>query len=861
MWYKQLSIIIFFLCSFMAHGQQKSISGIIKNIDDKVVPFANIVINNTINPPKSITYGYSNEKGLFFLKIPSEIIDIAINITAIGYKEKTVLVKTDTIKTLKIYLEENVRQLEEVVIKARQTTDTLNIDINNMNLSKESTLRDMLNKTDGVIVSKRGGISYQGKQINKVLINNKEVFVNQNKIALDNLNYEIMDSVHIINNYKDNFTIDFNRIRDPVINVTTKSGFKGVVKANINTGYGFNKKYSFNGKGFFFSDKLNAFVTSHTNNVGQIELSQKDVATSIIKYSSGLLNNFLYPFFIEDSQTNKNAVSNNSLTLRWQGVKSKTGIVFYHGSINTESETNYNTFIADTLIKKNRLQNTYSGDFISTTANYSNLISSKVVLQNILSSVVVQQKQFRNSLDTLFVPNIASFGQQTKIMPKSFTLANALKLTKLFNNNTAFDLGFDYYYEKDTRDFETKLTDSSMEDIFQQGDFFKQYFSILGKLKFRLKKASLNTGIALTHNNEEGSLKYKNNTNQGTSLKRNISTFKIPINLQGSIRKLDYYFSASPTLFRTQKNKNNFILKTASALTYNFEQQNNLILGYNHNYRFYDFNSLHDTIVKSYNYKIINNKKNIDSYSVIDDISLSWFNIDVPRSKRIHFVYKYRREQDFLQSVLDSISNNVFYYSNQVFDKKDTHTINTGANKNLYLGSAYHRFDVGGSINYIINRYSTIVNGRPTQVKINSWEPTFNLAFVPRNFFIKKIKNRIKWNYDTFDAGGNKATEQSILTNILILEGSGNKIDWKFDFEYKFYNVKQDRFNVPDCSLSVKYDLSDTLSLSLSGQSLLTLFNLNNYKFINTTSDGNILTQVKNSNNLGYLLFSTSLKF
>src|SRR5690606_17187557 len=128
----------------------------------------------------------------------------------------------DTVQYLSIYMEERTIKLEEIEVKARVYTDTLAIDTEQMNLSKSSTLRDILDRTDGMIVSKDGGISYQGKQINKVLINGKEVFINQNKVALDNLNYEIMENVQVINNYKDKFTLDFNNIKDPVININTK---------------------------------------------------------------------------------------------------------------------------------------------------------------------------------------------------------------------------------------------------------------------------------------------------------------------------------------------------------------------------------------------------------------------------------------------------------------------------------------------------------------------------------------------------------------------------------------------------------------------------------------------------------------
>lgn len=94
-----------------------------------------------------------------------------------------------------------------------------------------------------------------------------------------------------------------------------------------------------------------------------------------------------------------------------------------------------------------------------------------------------------------------------------------------------------------------------------------------------------------------------------------------------------------------------------------------------------------------------------------------------------------------------------------------------------------------------------------------------------------------------------------------MVRGHGNKVNWKIDFEYKFYDINQDKFSVPDSNISFKYELSDKISITLVGRSILTLLDLNNYNFVNTISDGNTLMQSKTDNNLGYLMLYTSFEF
>ncbi|PTX59835.1 carboxypeptidase-like protein [Kordia periserrulae] len=862
MW-KQLSVFLFFVGIFCSYGQ-KEISGVIKNSKGESVPFANVVVKDSTETQKPITYAYSDNEGNFTLEISAKIKQIIISVTGIGYKEKITVVQVNNLtKPLVIIVEESLTELETVVLKAKKQTDTLNIDTESMNLSKESTLRDMLNKTEGVILGEEGAISYQGKQINKILINGKEVFINQNTVALDNLNYEIMENVQIIDNYKDKFTLDFKRIRDPVINIETKSQFKGVLKTQINLGYGFKDKYRLNGKGFFFSDKLNVFATSHTNNTGTKQLSEKDVSAAVRRYATEELNKILYPFFVEDYQTTRNFVTNNSLTLRWQGLNSKSGVVLYHGNINTKRDVEYNTFIGDTLLNKSNLRNTDNGNFLSATANYSRILSPKTVLQNVLSTVAIDFKKENNNIDSIFVSNTTFLQEQAQYNPKNFTLNNALKITHLLGDNTAFNTNLDYYYEKNTKDFETRLTNIDVEDVFQQGSSTKNYIRGLVNFNFRFKKATLNTGLAINNNNEKGNLALVNNINTNSELERNITTVESIVSLNGSIKDLDYGFSVIPSLIFTQNTRVREFLKMSHFLKYNFEAQNNLIIRVKHNYEFYQLNALYDTIVRNFNNRIVNENgnENLERFSVKDEVSLSWFNSNVARSKNINFEYRYTQEQDFLQSVLDSISDNIFYYSNSVFDKKQAHTIRAGAKKGVYLGSSYHRLDIGGGFNFRASRYTTRFNSQNARANSNLWEPSFKVSFLPRKFFIKEISNNIKWNNLTFKINGDDITKQSITTNTFMVKGHSDKINWQFDFDYTFYDINDDRFNVPDCNLSLKYDVSDKLSFSLEGRSLLTLFELNNFNFANTLSEGNTLTQVRTENNLGYLILYTSFKF
>ncbi len=852
--------LFFILFTTIVHAQDKKINGIVRTINNTPVSFANIIVTDTAASSKSLTYTSSNNQGEFSITLPISITRIIVNITAIGYNEKNLTLNTDTIQALNIYLDTSAKLLEEIIVKTKSITDTLNIGIDSMSLTKDATLRDILNKTEGVLVSKEGGISFQGKQINKVLINNKEVFLNQNKIALDNLNYEIMDNVQIITNYKDKFTLDFNRIQDPVINIKTKSSFKGVIKTQFDLGYGYKNNYAIKAKGFYFSDKLNVFITSNTNNAGQKELSESDVSSSFDDRSSGWLKNSLAPFFIENFQVKRNFVSNSSLTFRWQTNTSKTGLVFFHGNVRTIQETLNTTFIADTLIKKSLLTNSDNGFFLRPTLSYSKILSPKSVFQNTSSIIFLRQRQSRDNTDTLFVPAVVSFKEQTNDRPRSFALTNTTRYTKLLNSKTALELNASYLYESNQKNLLSKVVNNTIMEIEQYTSLSKQFITFFANLKLRFpKNINLNAGLATSVNNEKTRLNFITSPHLENAIVRKVFSIEAPVTLAGSFRKWDYSFRTVPVYLHIGDRQSRGFLKMSHSLIHNFEAQNNLLFGFTRNYRFFDLHSLFDTVIQTYNLKIISPTPIQYDFSVKEDASVSWFNSNAAKAKMIYFTYNLTNERNSLQRIFDSVSANTFYYSNRVFAQNRTHTVNAGGRKNFYIGRAYHRFDIGAGIKFTFNNYETFVN-HAVKASNTSWEPVITWGLTPRNSILKTITGRSQWKQQYFNIDKENINKQTVFTNQLSIESLIKKIFWKIEYNHLFYKLPGRQFHVPDCDLSFKYELSEKIAFSLSGRSLLSLFELNNYNFVNIISDGNTLSQVITNNNLGYFLFIMSLK-
>lgn len=857
---RKLFNLCFFLFATCVFAQKMVLSGTVKDAKgQQIIPFANLIVSDF--QQNVLGFSSTDKNGEFIIEIPKEIQKVYINVTALNYLEFFTEHDFSSGTKIILFLEPSEIDLEEIVITVKAYQDVLNLNMEEMNLSKTASLRDILNKTDGVIVSKDGGISFQGKPINKILINGKEVFLNQNKIALDNLNYEIMDTLQIINNFKDRFSLDYSGQKESVINIKTKSEFKGVLKSEIEAGYGFKDSYRLYGKGFLFSDKLNAFMTSGINNIGKREISGKDIPPKIYNNLSSKFNTTLNPFFMEDFQMSKNNSSNVNLTLRWEGEKSKIGLVFNNANIDTERNTSYSTSEGNQLLSQGNFDNSEKGSFFATTLNYDRIITSKTILNNVFSLLALKNTSHRNSMDSLFYPKHQNTAENIKVNPRNLALSNNLKLSTILNKNSLIDIYFDLYHEKNKNSLEAILASGSYFDVYQNDTYLKNNLFLFGNHQLKLNKSTFNSGIGFNHSEENADQIIKENLIRSQQkVKRSVKNIESRFSLTGTIKKLEYHISLSPVFFLSSQHEKKSFLKTNNRLTYNFQPQNNLVFTFDRSYHFFDINSMYDTIIQSYNNRTINSFSHLDNFSYANQGSIGWYNNQVSKNRNLFAEYKFKQEKHAMQSVLDSISDKTFYYSNQIFNDSYKHHLNFGVNKSFYIGESYHRLTVGTNLKVMKSKYNTMVDNAFSKVDVTTWNPEIHVGFLPRNSFVKELKNTTAWNQQIFRINHAEITTQTTFNNTFSIRGHDGKIEWNLDLIYKHYNTKDTNFGVPDLGVFLKYDFTERISISVTGQSMLSLFELNDFNSMFTQSDGNIISRTTTKDNLGYLLFNVSYK-
>jgi hypothetical protein len=149
---------------------------------------------------KLLRQAVSGENGFSFRAAPG---NYALITTFIGYKADTTELKLtakDSAVSVNVYMAVSGSALMEVVVRANippmsSRKDTLVYNVDAYKTRANATVEDLLKKLPGIEVDQDGNILFQGKKVESVLIDGKRFFLNDPRIATQNLTADMIASV------------------------------------------------------------------------------------------------------------------------------------------------------------------------------------------------------------------------------------------------------------------------------------------------------------------------------------------------------------------------------------------------------------------------------------------------------------------------------------------------------------------------------------------------------------------------------------------------------------------------------------------------------------------------------------------
>src|SRR5574343_830232 len=290
---KKLIIFLIMALSTGAFSQNIRFEGIIKDSTGVGLEMANIMAVNQQTKVMD-AYAITNEAGKFVLNLNANTAYI-IKASYLGYEnyEKTVQTGSSNMNYNVVLREGILLKGVEIVheMPVRISGDTIIYNADSFKNGTERKLEDVLKKLPGVEVNKDGEIEVEGKKVQKGMVEGKDFFDGDTKLATKNIPADALDKIQVLRNYNEvtNLKGLENNEEHVALNIKLKDGKKNFWFGDITAGIGVGHeedRYIINPKLFYYNPKFSLNVIGNKNNIGELPLTAQDY----FKFTGGFKN-------------------------------------------------------------------------------------------------------------------------------------------------------------------------------------------------------------------------------------------------------------------------------------------------------------------------------------------------------------------------------------------------------------------------------------------------------------------------------------------------------------------------------------------------------------------------------------------
>lgn len=248
------TLFILCLCSFMAMAQKVTLSGAVMDASlNEPLTGASVVL---LQPKDSAqAAGVSSDlEGKFKLpavKSGNYILRVSFMGFQTYYRNITLPKGNKSINLGEITLQENSKMLKEAEVTAKlaqveMSADTFIYNAEAFRLPEGSMLEELVKKLPGAEIDDDGNIKINGKSVSKIMVDGKEYFQNDTKMAMKNLPSKLIKKLKSYDKKS-----DYSRItgiddgeEETVLDLSVKKGMKDGWVGNLDGAYGTEDRYS-----------------------------------------------------------------------------------------------------------------------------------------------------------------------------------------------------------------------------------------------------------------------------------------------------------------------------------------------------------------------------------------------------------------------------------------------------------------------------------------------------------------------------------------------------------------------------------------------------------------------------------------
>ncbi len=286
---KKLLLLLWVFLGFQELQAQKTILyGTVRDSLGVAMQQANIMVFNPAD--SSVTgFAFADNNGDYVFELNVNQVYL-LKCSYLGFKtfKKQFTVSTDSIGVDVILYESSFTLKGVEIVEDFPVTisgDTISYKSDAFSNGQERKLGEVINNLPGFDVDKNGQVTVHGKAVETILIDGKEFFGGDTKLAVQNIPADVVDRIDLVTNYNENELLKGLDNGDKMaINIQLKEGKKNIWFGDVEMGAGVENKYLTHPNVFHFSPKTNINFIGDLNNIGQQAFSLQDY----LRFSGGL---------------------------------------------------------------------------------------------------------------------------------------------------------------------------------------------------------------------------------------------------------------------------------------------------------------------------------------------------------------------------------------------------------------------------------------------------------------------------------------------------------------------------------------------------------------------------------------------
>lgn len=277
---RKVAVLLAAMLSAASSAQNIRFEGVVLDSLGVVISTANIVATNQ-ETNRMDNFAISDLEGKFSIGIKKGV-SYKIKVSYLGYKPVELERKSSIDLNEVVVMYEQAEQLDGVEVTYEMPVsiqgDTIVYNADSFNTGSERKLKDVLENLPGVEINDDGQIEVEGRQVTKVMVEGKDFFDGDSKIATENIPANAIDKVQVLKNFNEVSQLSgvTNNDDNMAINIKLKEGKDKFWFGELGGGGGEKDRFLLNPKVFYYSPKTSINFLGNSNNLGQNPFTRRD---------------------------------------------------------------------------------------------------------------------------------------------------------------------------------------------------------------------------------------------------------------------------------------------------------------------------------------------------------------------------------------------------------------------------------------------------------------------------------------------------------------------------------------------------------------------------------------------------------